>query len=77
MEITYYPTVKVAIFRFYNESQELKEDWSIYEKDFEKWIGISNPTDKDLIDYAKKYMNDYGYKRELKYYKAWFEEYDD
>ena len=74
MNITYYETIKIAVFLFYDEHQNVKEEWTIYEKDFEKWFGTSNPSEDTLHELARSYMKDWGYKRGYTFYLTYFEE---
>lgn len=76
MEITYYETVKTAVFLFYDGYQNLKEEWNIHEKDFKKWFGTSNPKEETLHGLAQSYMKDWGCKRGYAFYLTYFEEVD-
>lgn len=66
--------MKVAIFEFANAAQEIVEDWTIYEREFYKWIGTDNPTQENLDSLADRYMRDFGNERGYEYYRAYFEE---
>ena len=76
MDITYYETVKTAIFLFYDGYHNVKEEWTIYENDFEKWFGTSNPSGDTLHEFARSYMEDWGCKRGYTFYLTYFEEVD-
>lgn len=66
--------MKVAIFEFANAAQEIVEDWTIYEKDFDRWIGTDHPTQENLDYLADSYMRDFGDEKDYEYYRAYFEE---
>lgn len=75
MKITYYyESIKVATFLFYDENHNVKEEWTFYEKDFEKWLGTSSPTENMLHELARSYLKDWGDKKDYSFYRAYFEE---
>ena len=68
--------MKVAIFKFYNEWNENVEEWTIYEKDFYKWIGTENPIQEDLERFSESYLKDWGRLKGIEQYRCYFEEFD-